>query len=173
MIAGTAVLAVIVFKFCKAKRLRNRQRHMQNLTNQQPQQPYLYNINPAPVVLNPNAYPSPHVQMGRPFPQPEQVQPQLVRGRVHDSFIREPQQVENPMEAQIRFHENEILRLKQMKRQECELKRREMEMQRMPVNTTESFETQHQMNRFRGVPVGQPIYKQDANSSFASEYPEI
>lgn len=173
MIAGTAVLAIIVFKFCKAKRLRNRQRHMQYPVNQQPQQPYLYNLNSAPIVLNPNPYPSPQVQMGRPFPQSEQVQPQLIRGRVHDSFIREPQQVENLMEAQIRFHENEILRLKQMKHQECELKRREMEMQRMPINTTESFETQHPMKKYRGVPVGQPIYKQDANSSFASEYPEI
>jgi hypothetical protein len=60
-----------------------------------------------------------------------------------------------------------------MKKQEIEIKRRELEMQRVPINTTESFETQHPMNHYRGVPVGQPIYPKDANSSFASEYPEI
>lgn len=61
-----------------------------------------------------------------------------------------------------------------MKKQENDFKRQqECELQRFPVNTTESFETQHPMNRYRGVPVGQPIYPIDANSSFASEYPEI
>lgn len=51
---------------------------------------------------------------------------------------------------------------------------REVEMQRVPINTTESFESQQPMNRYRNIPVGQPIYaNKDANSSFASEYPEI
>jgi hypothetical protein len=40
----------------------------------------------------------------------------------------------------------------------------------VPINTTESFEP---IRRNRQIPVGQPVYERDANSSFASEYPEI
>jgi hypothetical protein len=53
------------------------------------------------------------------------------------------------------------------------MKRQEIEMQRVPINTTESFDSQHPINRYRNIPVGQPLYPKDANSSFASEYPEI
>jgi hypothetical protein len=171
MIVGTGVLAVIIFKFCKAKRMRNRNRMMQAMQAQQPQmmvqqQPYLYNLNqPAPV--HPHAYPSAPaqpIQIGRPYQ--EQVSAPVVRGRVHDSFIRQP--AENPMDAQIRFHEAEIQRLRQMRQA-----RQEVELQRVPINTTESFESQQPMNRYRNMPVGQPVYPKDTNSSFASEYPEI
>jgi hypothetical protein len=60
--------------------------------------------------------------MGRPYPQPQvQAQPDVqVRGRVHDSFIR-AQAVESPVEAQIRFHEAELQKLKHLKRQRQEM----------------------------------------------------
>jgi hypothetical protein len=54
-----------------------------------------------------------------------------------------------------------------------ERREREVEMQRVPINTAESFESQQPIHRYRNVPVGQPVYQKDANSSFASEYPEI
>lgn len=78
--------------------------------------------------------------------------------------------MENAVEAQIRFHEAEIERLRQL-RERREV--REVEMARVPINTAESFDSQHPMNRYRQVPMGQPIYPKDANSSFASEYPDL
>lgn len=175
MIVGTAVLAVIVFKFCKAKRLRNRNR-MMNMNQQQQvqmQQPYLYSIGQP---VHPHPYPSapaPHIQLARPYQEPLPVPTTAVRGRVHDSFIRQSVPVENPVEAQIRFHEAEIERLRQMRERNERREVREVEMGRVPINTTESFDSQHPMHRYRQVPVGQPVYPKDANSSFASEYPEI
>jgi hypothetical protein len=41
-----------------------------------------------------------------------------------------------------------------------------------PVHTTESFESGQPIRR-RPIPVGQPLYEREDNSSFASEYPEI
>lgn len=104
MIIGTGVLAVIIFKFCKAKRLRNRNRMMQAQQVQMApqQQPYLYSLSQT-VPVHPQAFPSApaqHIQMGRPYSEP--VAAPIVRGRVHDSFIRQQpvqpvQQVESPM----------------------------------------------------------------------------
>lgn len=167
LIIGTAAIAIILFKFCRAKRMRNRNRAQQMYSNEH-QQAYIQQ-QPQPIFINPNAYPAQPVQMGRPYPQPQpqaQSEPQI-RGRVHDSFIR-PQVVENPVEAEIRFHEAELRRLRNMKKH-----RQEFELQRVPINTTESFETHHPMQRVRNIPVGQPIYPKDANSSFASEYPDL
>lgn len=120
LIIGTAAIAVMLFKFCKAKRMRNRNRAQQMYPNEH-QQAYIQQ-QPQPIFLNPNAYPVQPIQMGRPYPQPQpqaQSEPQI-RGRVHDSFIR-PQVVENPVEAEIRFHEAELRKLKQMKKERQEL----------------------------------------------------
>lgn len=74
------------------------------------------------------------------------------------------------VEDQIRFHENELMRLKNLvRREEPQMQQMRREM---PINTCESIET-HQPLRRRPIPVGQPLYEKDANSSFASEYPEI
>lgn len=163
LVIGTGVLAVIVFKFCVAKRRRCREmrqaRRPAEVQMQPNAQPYLYNIQ-APTYPQPVPF-----QVARPYqPQP---QPPVVRGRPHDSFIRQAQPVVNSTEAQIRFHENEILRLRELRREECFEQRRNP----VPITTTESFESSHPIHRQRQIPVGQPI--RDDNSSFASEYPEI
>ena len=69
-------------------------------------------------------------------PQPQvQPQPQVIRGRPHDSFIRQTQPQNIQIEAQIRYHEEMINQLRESKRRE------EIEMRRnmAPINTTESF----------------------------------
>ena len=48
----------------------------------------------------------------------------------------------------------------------------QMMRRELPINTSESLESQQPMRR-KPIPVGQPLYEKDANSSFASEYPEI
>ena len=74
------------------------------------------------------------------------------------------------VEDQIRFHENELMRLKNLvRREEPQMQQMRREM---PINTCESLET-HQPLRRKPIPVGQPLFDKDANSSFASEYPEI
>lgn len=92
-----------------------------------------------------------------------------VRGRPHDSLMREPQTQNNYVDAQIKFHENELNRLRAMVRREepAHVMRREV-----PINTAESLDTYQPLRR-KPIPVGQPLYEKDANSSFASEYPEI
>jgi len=38
-----------------------------------------------------------------------------------------------------------------------------------PIKTVESFETEMQMHKkYQKIPMGQPIYQKDQNSSFAS-----
>lgn len=107
MIVGVAAVAIIFFKSCQAKRYRNRQRQMQQMANQPHNLSHQYQPNQQLYPVNPHAYPSPQIQMGRPYPQPEPLQaypqPQVVRGRVHDSYLR-PQAAENSLECQIRFH---------------------------------------------------------------------
>ncbi len=78
--------------------------------------------------------PRPHSQEVRPQ-QPIQPQPQVIRGRPHESFIRQTQPQNTQIEAQIRYHEEMINQLRESKRRE------EMEMRRnmVPINTTESF----------------------------------
>lgn len=147
-------------------------------------QPYGYPMNqPAYPTYQQQPYGAqPQVQMGRPprhmqqpYPQPQERQqaalaPQI-RGRPHEScMMREAPAQNQYVEAQIRFHEAELMRLKNMVRRE------EPQMQQMrrevPINTCESIETNQPLRR-RPIPVGQPLYEKDANSSFASEYPEI
>ena len=51
-------------------------------------------------------------------------------------------------------------------------RREEPQMMRRELPVHESFESQQPIRR-KAIPVGQPIYDKDGNSSFASEYPEI
>eukprot|EP00178_Gracilaria_changii_P027671 TRINITY_DN9030_c0_g1_i1.p2 TRINITY_DN9030_c0_g1~~TRINITY_DN9030_c0_g1_i1.p2 ORF type:complete len:164 (+),score=28.72 TRINITY_DN9030_c0_g1_i1:444-935(+) len=161
------------------QQMRNQQMQMQEPHVVQPfgyplNQPAAYpqqNFGAQPVQMaRPAACPRP---MQRPFPQErQQPAPQYnqVRGRPHDSIVREasPQPQNQYVEAQIRFHENELMRLKgMMRREEPQEMRREI-----PMNTCESIETNQPLRR-KAIPVGQPLYDKDGNSSFASEYPEI
>ena len=61
------------------------------------------------------------------------------------------------LDHQIRFHEEQLRKLQEMQQRE------DLRANSVPVKTCESFES-------RNVNSGQ---KHDANSSFASEYPEI
>lgn len=82
-------------------------------------------------------------------------------------MMREQPQAQNQyVDAQIRFHENELMKLKAMVRREEPQMRREI-----PINTSETLES-HQPMRRKPIPVGQPLYEKE-DSSFASEYPEI
>jgi hypothetical protein len=189
MIIGTGVLACILFKFCAAKR-KYRRAMRQQMRGQQMQmqdphvvQPYGYPINqPAFSPYPQQVYAQPNVQMGRPqAPQgrPMQQQPYQrpaaapqVRGRPHESCMMREVPAEPSrnqyVEDQIRFHENELMRLKNLvRREEPQMQQMRREM---PINTCESIET-HQPLRRKPIPVGQPLYEKDANSSFASEYP--
>ena len=183
MIIGTAVLAFILCKFCIAKRRRCQQVRTQMINQQgqmrtqqmQMQSPHLmqhqaYSVNQHAYPTHPQqiypAHPQ-QVQMGRAQSQERQAAPQAVRGRPHDSCMRQPQAQNQHVDAQINYHENEIMRLKEMiRREEPQQMRREM-----PINTSESLESSHPMAR-RPIPVGQPLYERDP-SSFSSEYPEI
>lgn len=93
--------------------------------------------------------------------------------------MREPQTQNNYVDAQIKFHESELNRLKTMVRREepvqymrrlepAHVMRREVPV----INTAESLESYQPLRR-KPIPVGQPLFEKDANSSFASEYPEI
>ena len=161
--------------------VRNQQMEMQG-----PQlvQPYGYPMNqPAFPAYQQQLYGAqPTVQMGRPqcprerpmqrpYSQERQQPSPQVRGRPHESCMMREVPVQPSrnqyVEDQIRFHENELMRLRNLMRREEPQMRREI-----PINTCESLET-HQPLRRKPIPVGQPLYEKDANSSFASEYPEI
>ena len=175
------------------QQIRNQQMQMQSPHIAHPHCQYQQ---AAPHPINQFAHPSnqpyihQQVQMGRPpraerqmaqrpYSQ-EREYPQEVRGRPHEScMMREQPQAQNQyVDAQIRFHETELMRLKAMVRREepVQMMRREepVEMMRreVPINTSESLESQQPIRR-KPIPVGRPLYEKDANSSFASEYPEI
>lgn len=187
MLIGTVVLACVLCKFCVAKRRRCRQMRQQ-MRNQQMQMPSPHIMHPQAYQtyhqgvhmaqpVNQYAYPSnqqyvnQHIQMGRPPKAERQMNQrapaQEVRGRPHEScMMREPQVQNQYVDAQIRFHENELMRLKNMARKE-----EAPQVMRREVPSAENFESYQPLNR-KAIPVGKPLYEK-ADSSFASEYPEI
>lgn len=138
MIIGTGVLAFILIKFCVAKRRRNQmiRRQMQQRQPQiqmqpsypQTMSPYVYPINQPVQMGRPCTQPAPQIQRQEQFqyPQPQRLiqpmnVPQTIRGRPHDSILRQqpqPQAQNQQVEAQIKYHEAEIQRLRELAQRE-------------------------------------------------------
>jgi hypothetical protein len=94
-------------------------RQPQQIHFMQPQQPQSYPQHQQPQMIY-QAQP----MMQQPVMQQPVMQQPVVRGRPHDSYLKEREV--NPIQEQINFHENEILRLRNLKKQKKE----------MPINTS-------------------------------------